>query len=136
MIRTTGWNPQAAGLTLGVCTAGLVAAAFLFGPTRAAARAQESDRREVAVTARRNAFDPVKIDVQQNDVVKITFTAEDGPHSFTIDEYRISKRARPGQPATFEFRADRPGTFRFYCTIATSGGERHDMHGDLIVRAR
>ena len=29
----------------------------------------------------------------------------------TIDAYRIAKRVSPGQPITFEFRADQPGTF-------------------------
>ena len=34
--------------------------------------------------------------------------AADIPHSFTIDEYRIAKRAGTGQTVTFEFRS-RPG---------------------------
>lgn len=62
-------------------------------------------------------------------------TAEDVPHSFTIDEYRIAKRASPGHPVTFEFRADRPGRFRYYCNIKTDEGCR-DMRGTLIVHPR
>jgi len=53
--------------------------------------------------------------VDQDDVVRITFTAEDIPHSFTIDAYRIAKRASPGRPVVFEFQADQPGSFRIYC---------------------
>ena len=49
--------------------------------------------------------------VDRNDLVKITFSAEDIAHSFTVDAYRISKRAGAGQSVTFEFRADQPGTF-------------------------
>ena len=49
--------------------------------------------------------------------MKITFTADDIAHSFTIDQYRIAKRAGAGQTVVFEFRADQAGTHRFYCNL-------------------
>ena len=97
--------------------------------------AQEQGRHEVLVTAKRYAFSPSRIEVAANDVVKITLVAEDIPHSFTIDEYRISKRAAPGRPVTFEFRADRTGTFRFYCNLTADDG-CSKMQGELVVTPR
>jgi heme/copper-type cytochrome/quinol oxidase subunit 2 len=92
-------------------------------------------RREFTLTGRRYAFSPDRIEVTQDDLVKITLVAEDIPHSFTIDAYRIAKRAAPGRPVTFEFRADRPGTFEFYCNLTTDEGCRR-MRGELVVAAR
>ncbi len=90
---------------------------------------------EVTVVARKYSFSPAHIEVEQDDIVKITLRSEDIPHSFTIDDYRISKRAAPGQPVTFEFRADRAGTFRYYCEL-TSDPKCRDMRGELVVRAK
>jgi heme/copper-type cytochrome/quinol oxidase subunit 2 len=98
-----------------------------------ASLAQEQGRQELTLTARRYAFSQSRIEVAANDVVKITLVAEDIPH--TIDEYRISKRAAPGRPVTFEFRADKAGTFRFYCNLTIEEGCR-DMHGELVVTPR
>lgn len=96
------------------------------------ARAQ-GQVREFSVDGNQFAFSPGRIDVQRDDLVKITFTARDIAHSFTIDEYRIAKRAGAGQSVTFEFRADRPGTFTYYCNL--SHDERcRGMKGTLTVR--
>ena len=97
--------------------------------------AQDDNHREITIAAKDGAFQPAKVEVRQNDLVKVTFTAEDGPHSLNVDAYRIAKRARPGRPAVFEFRADRAGTFPYYCNLSESGGS-HDMKGELIVRER
>ena len=91
--------------------------------------------REFSVQARKYAFTPSVIEVQQDDLVRIKLRSEDIPHSFTVDAYRIAKRAGAGQTVTFEFRADRPGTFPFYCNLKIDEGCR-DMRGQLIVRPR
>jgi heme/copper-type cytochrome/quinol oxidase subunit 2 len=91
--------------------------------------------RAVSVSGKKYAFDPAVIEVRRNDLVKVTLRAEDVAHSFTIDEYRIDKRASPGRPTTFEFRADKAGTFPFYCNIKSDSGCRQ-MRGTLIVRER
>ncbi len=96
---------------------------------------QAPARREFTVVGRRYSFTPDRIEVNQDDQVRITLAAEDIPHSFTIDAYRIAKRAAPGQSVTFEFRAERPGTFEFYCNLTTDDGCRR-MRGQLIVSAR
>jgi cytochrome c oxidase subunit 2 len=89
--------------------------------------------REFTVSGNRYAFSPASIPVNRNDLVKITFTAQDMPHSFTIDDYRIVKRAGAGQTVTFEFRADRAGSFTFYCNLSTDE-KCKDMKGTLTVR--
>ena len=89
--------------------------------------------REFTVSGNAFAFSPASLAVNKNDLVKITFTAQDMPHSFTIDDYRIVKRAGAGQTVTFEFRADRSGAFTFYCNLSQDPKCR-DMKGTLTVR--
>ena len=115
-----------------VSTAALAAAAVCSGGSIVA---QEQGRHEISITAKRYEFSGSRIEVAANDVVRITLEAEDIPHSFTIDEYRISKRAAPGRPVTFEFRADRAGTFPFYCNLTVEEGCRN-MRGELVVTPR
>jgi heme/copper-type cytochrome/quinol oxidase subunit 2 len=98
-------------------------------------------RRDFTVVARRygyrvNGSDVAEIRVVQNDLVHVTFSTEDIPHSFTIEEapYRIMKRAEPGSPVSFSFRADQPGRFRFFCNLTIDEGCRQ-MQGTLIVAA-
>jgi len=110
-------------------------ALLLTAAAGAAMLAQEQGRHEITLTAKRYAFSQARIEVAANDVVKITLVAEDIPHSFTIDEYRISKRAAPGRSVTFEFRADKTGTFPFYCNLTIDDGCR-EMRGELVVTPR
>jgi cytochrome c oxidase subunit 2 len=100
---------------------------------RAFAQEQAPTTREFTVSARKFAFSPNRIEVHQGDIVRVTLQADDIAHSFTVDDYRIAKRAAPGQPVTFEFRADRTGTFRFYCNLRQEEGCK-DMLGELVVR--
>lgn len=107
--------------------------AVLLAGVRAFAQEQAPTTRDFTITARKFAFSPTRIEVRQGDIVRITLQADDIAHSFTIDDYRIAKRAAPGQPVTFEFRADRAGTFRFYCNLKQDDGCK-DMVGELVVR--
>jgi heme/copper-type cytochrome/quinol oxidase subunit 2 len=97
------------------------------------------NRRDFEITARRYSFtvagqNQPEIRVTQNDLVHVTFSAEDIPHSFTIEEppYRIMRRAEPGKPVTFDFRADQPGRFRFFCNL-TAEPRCKEMTGTLVV---
>lgn len=96
---------------------------------------QESERREFSVSAHKYAFDPVLIQVRQGDLVKISLHAADIPHSFTVDAYRIAKRAAAGQTVVFEFRADQAGKFPFYCNL-TLDERCREMRGELVVLPR
>ena len=97
--------------------------------------AQEGEEKNFTVVARKYTFAPGRLNVQQNDLVRITLTTEDIPHSFTVDKYRISKRVGPGQSVVFEFRADQPGRFPIYCNL-TIDEKCRDMKGELVVNAR
>jgi cytochrome c oxidase subunit 2 len=96
--------------------------------------AQDDRRREVALRVTDAGFEPARIDARLNEIVAITLTAGDTPHGLSLDEYRVAKRAEPGKPLRFEFRADAIGTFRFYCSLTASDGRPHDEHGELVVR--
>jgi heme/copper-type cytochrome/quinol oxidase subunit 2 len=98
--------------------------------------AQEApNRREFTIVAKDFRYSPNRIEVTQDDLVKLTIRSEDIAHSFTIDEYRISKRVPAGGSSTFEFQADRPGTFAFYCGLTGDPGHKM-MRGELIVRGK
>jgi heme/copper-type cytochrome/quinol oxidase subunit 2 len=89
--------------------------------------------REFTVDGRDHRFAPGRLEVQKDDLVKITFTAADIAHSFTVDSYRIAKRAGAGQTVVFEFRADQTGTFPYYCNL-TIDEKCRQMKGELVVR--
>lgn len=97
------------------------------------ASAPQGQVREFSVDGRSYAFSPNRLEVQKDDLVKISFSAHEMAHSFTIDEYRIAKRAGAGQSVTFEFRADQVGTHAFYCNL-TQDDRCRQMKGELVVR--
>ena len=106
------------------------------GAAAALAQAPEDAREQrFTVSARKYAFRPAIIEVRQDDLVRISLTTEDIPHSFTIDKYRIAKRVEPGRAVVFEFRADQPGRFPIYCNL-TIDERCKDMHGELVVKPR
>jgi heme/copper-type cytochrome/quinol oxidase subunit 2 len=98
-------------------------------------RAQEGGERTFTIAAHKYAFTPARIDVQQDDLVRVTFSTDDIAHSFTVDKYRIAKRVEPGKPIVFEFRADQPGKFPIYCNLTADDGCRK-MIGELVVTRR
>ena len=104
-----------------------------FGLT--AALAQEGREARFSVSAHKYAFAPALLEVQQDDLIRVTLTSSDIPHSFTIDKYRIAKRVEPGKTVVFEFRADQPGRFPIYCNL-TLDEKCKEMHGELVVKPR
>ncbi len=109
--------------------------AWLQAAVRSSAQTQGPTSHPIRIRARKYRFDPPHIEVNQDDVVMIEIETEDIAHSFTIDAYRIAKRINPGQPVTFEFRADMPGTFPYYCSLQIDEGCKQ-MRGELVVRPR
>ena len=102
---------------------------------RAASQDHGPAAQRFSVAARRFAYEPRRIDVEQDDLVRIELRTLDIAHSMTIDAYRIAKRVGPGAPVTFEFRASQAGTFPFYCNLKTDDG-CGQMRGELVVRPR
>ena len=105
------------------------------GAVLAARQDQAPNRREFTVVARDYRFEPNRIEVAQNDLVKLTIQSEDVAYSLTIDEYRLSRRVPAGGTTTLEFRADRVGTFS-YSSNLTSDTRHAQMRGELVVRTR
>jgi cytochrome c oxidase subunit 2 len=96
---------------------------------------QAPNRPEFSLVARDYRYSPDRIEVVQDDLVRLTIRSEDITYSFAIDEYRIVRRVPAGGETTFEFRADRVGTFRFYSNL-TSDSAHAAMQGQLVVTPR
>jgi heme/copper-type cytochrome/quinol oxidase subunit 2 len=122
--------------TLGVFLIG-AGACLIAGPAvvRLFAQDQAPNRREFTVTARDFRFSPNRLEVTQDDLVKVTVRSEDVAYSLTIDAYRLSKRVPAGGETTLEFRADRTGTFPFYSNL-TNDSRHTQTRGELVVRPR
>ena len=108
---------------------------LIVAATALTAQDQAPTAKPFSVRAHRYAFEPARIEVNQDDLVKIELRTDDIAHSLTIDDYRIAKRVGPGPPVTFEFRADRAGTFPYYCNLQVEDGCRQ-MRGVLVVKPR
>jgi cytochrome c oxidase subunit II len=109
---------------------------LLGGPAIGRLFAQDPpNRREFTIVTKDFHYGPARIEVTQDDLVKLTVRSDDIAHSFTIDEYRIIKRVQPGGSTTFEFRADRAGTFPFYCNLSNEPGHQMER-GELVVRGK
>src|SRR5919106_4748632 len=102
---------------------------------RLLAQDQAPNRPEFSLVARNYRYTPDRLEVIQDDLVRLTIRSEDFTYSFAIDEYRIVRRVPAGETTSFEFRADRAGTFRFYSNL-TGEGDHADMQGQLVVRPR
>jgi heme/copper-type cytochrome/quinol oxidase subunit 2 len=131
-------HPQARRAVVGLGGVGAVIGALwsigAIGVRTRALEAPQGQVREITIVGNQFAFSPGRIEVQKDDLVRIKFTAQDVAHSFTIDvPYRISKRAATGQSVVFEFRADEPGRFTFYCNL-TQDDRCKQMKGELVVR--
>lgn len=97
----------------------------------AAADAKADDTFEV--TGTNFSFTPSEMKVKKGDVVKIVFKNASGFHDFAIDEYQVrAPRIKGGDSYTFTFKADKAGTFEYYCSV----GKHRDMgmKGNLIVQ--
>jgi heme/copper-type cytochrome/quinol oxidase subunit 2 len=88
--------------------------------------------RDVTLAAAQFAFDPPVLRVNRGDRVRLTLRATDVVHGFHLDHYGIDTRVEPGLSRRVEFVADRPGKFRYRCSV--SCGLLHPfMTGELVV---
>ena len=114
--------------------AGAVLAAVA-GLGRARAQDQTPERHDLTITARDFRFSPNRIEVNRDDLLRLTVKSEDVAYGFTIDDYRVSKRVPAGGSVVLELRVDREGTFSFYSNM-TSDSRHAQMRGELVVRRR
>lgn len=115
-----------------VALCGLSLSVLALRPT---AQEPPSNQRSLTIVARKYAFEPARLEVNLNDLVKVSLSSPDIAHSFTIDAYRIAKRVGGGHTVTFEFRADQAGTFPIYCNLRQDERCRQ-MHGELVVHKK
>lgn len=82
---------------------------------------------------------PDVIEVNEGDEVKIHLTNndfdEDITHGFAISNYDLNYEIQPGQTATIEFTADKPGTYPLYCTNFCSALHQ-EMTGYFLVKPK
>ena len=104
---------------------------------RSSAKDQEHSftRRNVSVTVKGFRFYPARIAVSRDDLVRVTVQSEDIAYSFTIDAYWLSKRVPAGGSVSFEFLADREGTFPYYSSL-TNDPRHAEARGELVVGPR
>jgi len=106
----------------------LVAVVALASPSFA----QEAGEKSFEIRARRYAYTPNVISVNQGDLVRIRLISEDVSHGLYLDGYEIQTAAHPGQDGILTFVADKTGRFTFRCAVTC--GEFHPyMVGYLQV---
>lgn len=94
----------------------------------------QSRIKEFDVVARQFEFEPIVIEVNQGDLVRLNVISEDVPHGLAISsqEYDINVQVASGSTETVEFVASENGEFTFVCSVMC--GEGHfNMRGLLIV---
>lgn len=68
-------------------------------------------------------FVPGAFAVKRGDHVKVTYKNGVGTHDFRIDGYEVGTNVlQTGQSQTFEFTADKAGTFEFFCSVGNHRG--------------
>jgi nitrous-oxide reductase len=82
---------------------------------------KESDGKvHVYSTVIRSHFTPENVEVEEGDTVVWHLNsleqAPDATHGFCIAGFNINLSLEPGEAQTIEFKADRAGTYPFYCT--------------------
>ncbi len=87
--------------------------------------------RSFEILAEKTAFSINKIIVNQNDIVRIQFTALDKNYDLSFPALGISQKAQKGERKTVEFQAIADGTFVFSCL--TCDGSKESTKGVLIV---
>lgn len=91
---------------------------------------------EVYMTAVRSHFTPEHVHLKKGDHVIWHITnperAVDATHGFTLSGHNISLSLEPGETDTFEFVADKPGTYPYYC-VEFCSALHLEMAGYMLV---
>ncbi len=87
---------------------------------------------EINLTVEQWKITPSEVRVKEGDTVKMTITSLDVTHGFAINEFGVNETIPAGETISFEFVADKKGTYTQYCSVIC--GEGHSgMVGDFIV---
>ena len=125
------------------CMAGLGAAALVYvGLTGAPAPAHSQERadgdapRVIEIVAKRFAFEPSRIEVDEGETVRLMVRSADGVHGFGIRKFKVAEEIpRGGAPVMIEFTAAASGEFEILCSEYCGKGHEQ-MKARLVVRAR
>jgi len=91
------------------------------------AAAADRSVHEIQVTASRYAFDPVTIQVNAGEPVRIVIRSKDGVHGFSIPKLKIDVMVpKGGDPVTVEFTAPTAGRYEIACSEFCGSG-----HGQM-----
>ncbi|MEK7632489.1 MAG: cupredoxin domain-containing protein [Patescibacteria group bacterium] len=85
----------------------------------------------VAMTTGNFFFDPATITTSPGQEVSISFTDNEGTHTFLIDEIGLKKTITTGTVVTFTAPTT-PGNYAYYCDIGAH--RKLGMEGVLIVK--
>lgn len=89
--------------------------------------------KEFTVTGKNFAFAPANMTVKKGDRVRITFVNDAGTHDLKIEGYDVGTSIiKGGATETFEFVADKAGSFEYYCSVGSH--RQMGMKGTLIVQ--
>ena len=129
---TSHWRSRAPSLRRWASglTAALALAIILFVPLPAATSSPATH--VIRVEASSFEYDPAVVRVNPGDHVTFEVVATDVVHGQYLDGYDEAVTADPGQTARFSFVADRPGVYRFRCSV-TCGPLHPFMIGKLYV---
>jgi plastocyanin len=92
-----------------------------------------ADARRIEVDATSFEFVADEITVAAGEDVAIVLSSSDVLHDFTIDEIDVHVAADRGETAEGGLRADEPGVFTYYCSVA--GHREAGMEGTLVVES-
>jgi len=97
---------------------------------------REGKQVHVYMTSVRSHFTPDIVRVKKGDTVHLHITnveqAHDATHGFTVGSYNVHSSLEPGKHVDITFKADKEGTFPFYCTEFCSALHL-EMAGYLLV---
>ena len=89
--------------------------------------------KEFTVTGKNFSFAPAAMTVKRGDRVRITFVNESGTHDLRVDGYNVgTKTIQGGASETFEFLADKAGSFEYTCSVGQH--RQMGMKGTLTVQ--
>jgi len=109
--------------------------------TFATAAGQERIKRagsvvDIYATVMRSHITPGQITVTQGDTVRLHVTnietTENATHTFTLPAHNLQASLDPGEVVTVEFKADRVGSYAYYCAQFCSALHM-EMYGWLLV---
>lgn len=89
--------------------------------------------KDVTITGSNFKFSPSTITVNKGDTVKVTFANSGGMHNVMFDDFSAgSKTIQSGATDSFQFVADKTGTFQYYCSVGNH--KAMGMVGTLTVQ--